>query len=93
MAHFLLSYFLIQTAAGISKEGNGRQRDLEKKIEPADSSTLRFVQMAESLEVMLPLAEHSEILTQGKGKTKWRRVCQSRCHGTPDSRLHEPGRF
>jgi len=30
-AHFLLSYFLIPTAAGISQEVNGRQRDLEKK--------------------------------------------------------------
>lgn len=30
-AHFLLSYFLILTAAGISQEVNGRQRDLEKK--------------------------------------------------------------
>lgn len=63
MAHFLLSYFLIPTAAGSSKEGNGRRRDLEKKIQPADSSTLRFVQMAEDLEVTMPLAEHSEILT------------------------------
>lgn len=53
-----------ETAAGITKEGNGRQRDLEKKIQPADSSTLRFVQMVEYLEVIVPLAEHSEILTQ-----------------------------
>lgn len=32
IAYFLSSYFLIQTAAGISKEGNEMQRDLGKKF-------------------------------------------------------------
>lgn len=62
MAHFLLPYFLIQTAAG--KGGSGRAERFGEEIQPADSSTLRFVQMAEYLQVMMPLAEHSEILTR-----------------------------
>lgn len=64
MAHFLLPYFLIQTAAGVSKGGSGRAERFGEEIQPADSSTLRFVQMAEYLQVMMPLAEHSEILTR-----------------------------
>lgn len=39
------------------QEGNGRQRDVEKEIQPADSSTIRSVQLAEYGDVLVPLAE------------------------------------
>lgn len=39
------------------QEDNGRQGDLEEKIQPADSSTIRSAQMAQYGEVLAPLAE------------------------------------
>lgn len=62
-----------QFRAGINKGGNGRQRDWEEKLN-LPILQLRFVQMADYLEVMMPLTEHSEIWTR-KMELKNGRVC------------------